>query len=112
MRYFGRCLGFLVAPLARIAGYIPDRLKDRWVAGAASGLGVAGIGANVFLSALGFTAVTHSSGAAILTGAGGYVAGTIGVASVASFLMLPITILVFVICAIVGMFVLLKRKRA
>ena len=34
-------------------------------------------------SALGVTAVVHSSGAAILTGSAGYVAGTIGTAATA-----------------------------
>lgn len=33
-------------------------------------------------AALGFTVVPHSSGAAILTGSGGYISGTLGVASI------------------------------
>lgn len=52
-----------------------------------AGIGGAGAGAAAILQAAGMTAVTHSSGAYILTGAGGYVAGTIGAAIVAPVLI-------------------------
>jgi hypothetical protein len=52
-----------------------------------AGLGGVGTGAAAILQAAGLTAVTHSSGAYILTGAGGYVAGTIGAAIVAPVLI-------------------------
>nr|WP_294840264.1 hypothetical protein [uncultured Methylotenera sp.] len=53
----------------------------------ASGVGGAGAGAAAILQSVGMTAVTHSSGAYILTGSGGYVAGTLGGAVVAPALM-------------------------
>lgn len=48
-----------------------------------SGVGGAGAGAAAILQAAGLTAVQHSAGGYIFTGAGGYVAGTLGYATVA-----------------------------
>lgn len=73
-------------------------------------MGVAGIGANALLSVLGFSAVAHSSGAVILTGAGGYIAGTYGLASIIAFLTAPLVLVVFACCLICGFVVLAKRK--
>jgi hypothetical protein len=42
-----------------------------------AGLGGAGVGASAILQATGLSLVAHSSGAYILTGSGGYVAGTL-----------------------------------
>ncbi|WP_134726844.1 hypothetical protein [Paracoccus luteus] len=95
--------------LAKIAGYERSR-EGHWVVGAATGIGVAGMGANALLSALGFSAVAHSSGAAILTGAGGYIAGTYGIASIIAFLSAPVILMTFVVCSTYGLFVLVKRK--
>lgn len=53
----------------------------------ADGFGGAGLGAVAILQATGMSAVLHSSGAYIFTGAGGYVAGTLGVAIVAPILI-------------------------
>lgn len=53
----------------------------------ASAAGGAGAGTAAIMQAFGFTVVTHSSGAAILTGAGGYIAGTIGTAVAAPVLI-------------------------
>jgi hypothetical protein len=50
-------------------------------------MGGAGAATAAVGQALGMTVVTHSSGAAILTGSGGYIAGTIGAASAAPFLI-------------------------
>jgi hypothetical protein len=50
-------------------------------------IGGAGAGAAAILQAAGMTAVTHSSGAYILTGTGGYIAGTIGAAVIAPILI-------------------------
>ncbi|WP_156127477.1 hypothetical protein [Paracoccus sanguinis] len=97
-----------LASLAKIAGYSLDRVKDRWVAGAATGVGLAGVGANALLSALGFNAVAHSSGAVILTGAGGYISGTYGLASILALVTLPITLLFFMLCILVGAAIFVK----
>lgn len=51
------------------------------VTGIASTAGGAGATAAALAQALGLTAVAHSSGALILTGSGGYVAGTLGTAA-------------------------------
>lgn len=53
----------------------------------ASGVGGAGAGAATILQAAGLTAVSHSAGGYIFTGAGGYVAGTLGYAIVAPVLI-------------------------
>ncbi|MCU0910599.1 MAG: hypothetical protein MUE98_04395 [Rhodobacteraceae bacterium] len=100
----------LIAMLARAARYMPDHMKDRWMAGAATGVGVVGLGASSLLSALGFSAVAHSSGAAILTGAGGYIAGTYGVAAIVGWIMWIPMMVVFGVCAVVGLFVLVSRR--
>lgn len=52
-----------------------------------TGVGGAGLGAAAILQAAGLSAVMHSSGAYIFTGAGGYVAGTLGMAIVAPVLI-------------------------
>lgn len=56
--------------------------------------GGASAGATAAASAAGVTAVTHSSGAVILTGTGGYIAGTLGTAgaSLLAFLTAPVTL--------------------
>lgn len=107
-----RARKLLTTMLARIAGHVPDRLRDRWVAGAAAGVGVTGLGASSLLSMLGLSAVTHSSGAAILTGAGGYIAGTYGTAVLVGWLLWLPSLILFAACAVVGTIVLLKRKWA
>ena len=57
--------------------------QSKVVTGAAAAAGGSGATAAALANALGLTAVTHSSGALILTGSGGYLAGTIGTASLA-----------------------------
>lgn len=52
-----------------------------------AGLGGAGAGVAAILEAAGMTAVAHSSGAYIITGSGGYIAGTIGSAVLAPILI-------------------------
>lgn len=64
-----------------VCSYAPSQSKTiTGISGAAGGAAAttAGIG-----SALGLTAVAHSSGALILSGSGGYIAGTLGMAIVA-----------------------------
>ena len=53
----------------------------------------AGAGASVTLQAAGLSVVTHASGADILTGVGGYVAGTMTLATAAAVLI-PVTVFV------------------
>ena len=89
---------------------VPDKLKDRWIAGAATGVGVAGIGATTLLSLLGFSAVSHSSGAIIITGVGGYVAGTYGIAAAVALITAPLAIILYIFALVVGLFVLVKRR--
>lgn len=100
----------IIVLLARIAGYVPDRLKDRWVAGAATGVGLTGLGASSLLSALGFNAVLHSSSAYILTGSGGYIAGTYGFAWVVSWFMWLPMLIALSLCTIVGGVVYVSQK--
>lgn len=52
-----------------------------------SAVGGAGVGVAAIMQAAGFSAVAHSSGMYILTGSGGYIAGTIGGAIVAPILV-------------------------
>lgn len=52
------------------------------LAAAATGTAVASASTSAITSSLGVTVVAHSSGAAILTGSAGYVAGTLGTAGV------------------------------
>lgn len=68
--------------------------KDAALAIAGLGAGASG-GAAAAASAAGVTAVTHSSGAVILTGASGYIAGTLGTigASVVAVLTAPATLI-------------------
>lgn len=102
---------FIIGTLLKIGKYKPDVTKGRWRSGAAAGVGVAGLGATSLLSLLGFSAVMHSSGAIILTGAGGYIAGTFGFSALLVwFLTLPITIFVFVICLVIGFYKLHQKK--
>ena len=54
--------------------------QSKVVSGIVGAAGGTGVTAAMLSSALGLTAVTHSSGALILTGSGGYVAGTLGTA--------------------------------
>lgn len=67
--------------------------KDAAIAIAGMGAGAVG-GASTVASAAGVTAVTHSSGAVILTGTSGYIAGTLGTigAGTLSVLTAPATI--------------------
>lgn len=74
-----------------ICTYAPsqDSAVNR-IAGIAAG---AGAGAQAVLTATGLTVVSHSSGVAILTGAAGYVSGTMAGATAAAVLI-PATIFV------------------
>lgn len=64
-----------------ICSYAPSQSKAvSTVSGAAGGAGAA---TAAIAQALGLTAVTHSSGALILSGSGGYIAGTLGTAVIA-----------------------------
>ena len=64
-----------------VCAYAPSKSSATLAGGAAA----AGAGAGVasVLSSLGLSVVTHSSGALILSGGSGYVAGTLGVAAAA-----------------------------
>lgn len=80
-------LGFL-APAAQaqsraevICSYAPS--QSGLVAAISGAAGGAGATMNAVAAATGLTAVTHSSGAAILTGSSGYIAGTLGGAGLA-----------------------------
>ena len=66
--------------------------KDAAIAITGVGAGVVG-GASATASAAGVTAVTHSSGAVILTGSGGYIAGTLASIGATSLAVLtaPVT---------------------
>jgi hypothetical protein len=68
--------------------------KEEALALVGLGAGAAG-GATLATTAAGVTAVTHSSGAVILTGSAGYLAGTLGTiaASVVSVLTAPVTLI-------------------
>ncbi len=107
MRYFKK---YLIMMLTLFVRFIPDKAKDRWAAGAATGMGVAGLGAIQLLSLFGITAVAHSSGAAILTGSGGYIAGTYGIGWVVALLTFPLVIVILLIVTFVGLYVLLKTN--
>ena len=90
----------------------PDRDATKWIGGLSSGVGIAGLGAGKLLSMLGFTAVAHSSGATILTGAGGYIAGTYGLAAgIVAVITAPFTFVIFIICLIVGAWTLFRNKK-
>lgn len=67
--------------------------KDTLLAVTGLAAGASG-GATAAASAAGITAVTHSSGALILTGSGGYIAGTLGTAGTAALGLLtaPLTL--------------------
>jgi len=68
------------APIADvICSLAPSQSKA--VSGLVGTAGGAGATAAALAQALGLTAVTHSSGALILTGSAGYVAGTLGAAA-------------------------------
>lgn len=62
-----------------VCTYAPS--QSNLVAGISGAAGGAGATTSAVGSALGLTVVTHSSGAAILTGGSGYIAGTIGTAA-------------------------------
>jgi len=107
---------YLASSLLVLGRFNPKKDEPRnqkvknWVAGSAAGAGILGLGAAQMLSLLGFTAVAHSSGGMILTGAGGYIAGTYGIAILVSILMAPLTLLLFIACIAFGAYVLLKKK--
>jgi hypothetical protein len=68
------------SPLGEVVcTYAPSQSKT--VLAISATAGGAGAGASAVASAAGLTAVLHSSGAYIFTGAAGYVAGTIGAAA-------------------------------
>jgi hypothetical protein len=86
-----------------VCSYAPSQSKTvAAISGAAGGAG-ASIGA--VAAATGLTVVTHSSGAAILTGSAGYIAGTLGAAGAApvivgvSLLVGGVAVTVELICA-------------
>lgn len=68
-----------------VCSYAPSQSK---VVSTISGAGT-GAGASLLAIAqvTGLTVVTHSSGAAILTGSGGYIAGTLGAAAAGPFIV-------------------------
>lgn len=70
--------------MALICSYAPSQS-----AASAAALAAAGPAATMTAigKAIGLTAVAHSSGASILTGSSGYVAGTMGVATAAPFII-------------------------
>src|SRR5207249_1110502 len=68
-----------------VCSFAPSQSKAvTALSGAAGGAAATTIGVG---SALGLTVVTHSSGALILTGSGGYIAGTLGAAMAAPALI-------------------------
>lgn len=64
-----------------ICSYAPSQTKA--VSTIAGTMGGAGVATAAITKTLGLTAVTHSSGALIMTGSGGYIAGTLGSALIA-----------------------------
>jgi hypothetical protein len=109
--YIASMLLFIVRyrPKVKTDGWLASKTTS-WIGGASAGVGFAGLGATQLLSALGFTAVAHSSSATILTGAGGYIAGTYGIAAVVAFITAPFAILIYLICLAFGGYVWVKRK--
>ena len=107
MRFLKR---YFVLMLLLFGRFLRRATSDRWVSGAATGMSVAGLGATQLLSLMGISAVAHSSGAAILTGAGGYLAGTYGLAAAVALITAPLAILVYVAVIAVGLFLLVRRK--
>ena len=101
---------YLVLMLLLFGRLLKRTVGDRWVAGAATGVSLAGLGATQLLSLLGISAVTHSSGAVILTGAGGYVAGTYGLAAVIAVVTAPLAIIIYLLIVAVGLFVFVQKK--
>ncbi len=69
-----------VAPLTEITCSLAPS-QSKVVTGIAGAAGGAGATAAALAQALGLSAVAHSSGALILAGSGGYVAGTLGAAA-------------------------------
>lgn len=67
-------------PMDVVCTYAPS--QSNLVAGMTGAAGASPVALPALAAALGFTVVPHSSGAAILTGSSGYVAGTFGVAAV------------------------------
>jgi hypothetical protein len=61
-----------------ICAYAPS--QNKVVSGVAGSAGGAGVATAAIGQLLGLTVVTHSSGALILSGSGGYIAGTLGAA--------------------------------
>jgi hypothetical protein len=86
-----------------VCTYAPS--QSNLVAGISGAVGGAAVTSSAIGSALGLTVVTHSSGAAILTGSSGYIAGTIGAAGAApaivtvGLLVGGVAVSVEVICA-------------
>jgi hypothetical protein len=74
-----------------ICAYAPSQSKI--VSGVAGSAGGAGVATAAIGEVLGLTVVTHSSGAMILTGSGGYIAGTLG-AAVAAPTVIAVAVLV------------------
>lgn len=101
---------YLVTMLLLVGRFFKKSAGDRWVAGAAFGVSIAGLGATQLLALLGISAVTHSSGAIILTGAGGYVAGTYGLAMLVFLVTAPLAIALYLVVIAVGLIVLVKQK--
>lgn len=82
----------LIAPKFSVCEAVSDN-TEKFAAVLGLGAGATGTAA-LATSGLGITAVTHSSGAVILTGSSGYIAGTLGTvgSSALAFLTAPITI--------------------
>ncbi|PYC47249.1 hypothetical protein DI396_11930 [Litorivita pollutaquae] len=98
--------------LFKLAGYTRDTKTGQWSAGVASGVGALALGAKSLLAVLGISAVTHSSGAAIITAGSGYVAGTMGIgASIIAIFSWFFVVPLFLICSGIGLFVLLTKSK-
>jgi hypothetical protein len=84
LAFFIACLSlsaFAESKTDVVCAYAPSQSKA--IAGVAGSSGGAGVATAAIGQALGLSVVTHSSGALILSGSGGYIAGTLGAAVVA-----------------------------
>lgn len=100
---------YIVAMILLFGRFMPNRANGHWIAGASSGVGLAGLGATQLLSILGFSVVPHSSGAALLSGAGGYIDGTYGLSAVLAIFIFPFSALIFLTMVGFGLVVRFKK---